>query len=177
MKLPRSLGKKLIPAVTASRLHYGDVSIPLSNPTALAALLGRVWRLQRMTLLSLQGTLTLHPQLPNVKQELLLLKLQWQPQPVLSFCQTVTFSICLFSIRYLRHGQWDRTSLLEAVGVPGPSARLHPSTAAALSLLVRTAWIRYGPASLGVSEPPSPEGPVCPRAVFMHRLFKIFIGI
>ena len=76
MKLLRSLGKKLIPSVTDSRLHYSDVSIPLSNPTALAALLGRVWRPQRITLRSLQGTLTLHPQPPNMKQELLLLNLQ-----------------------------------------------------------------------------------------------------
>lgn len=124
MKLLRSLGKKLIPTVTDSRLHYGDVSIPLSNPAALAALPGRVWRLQRMTLLSLQGTLTLHPQLPNMKQELLLLKLQ--PQPVLSFCQTVTFSVCLFSIRYLRHGRWDRTSLLRGRGCARPLSTVAP---------------------------------------------------
>lgn len=52
------LGKEaIVPSITDSRLPYSNVSIPLSDPTAFSALLGRVWRLQRTTPLSLKDAL------------------------------------------------------------------------------------------------------------------------
>lgn len=54
------LGKEaIVPSITDSRLPYSNVSIPLSDPTAFSALLGRVWRLQRTTPLSLKDALAL----------------------------------------------------------------------------------------------------------------------
>lgn len=58
MKLLGSLGRK-VPSITDSRLPYSNVSIPLSDPTAFSALLGRVWRLQRTIPLSLKDALAL----------------------------------------------------------------------------------------------------------------------
>lgn len=58
MKLLGSLGRK-VPSITDSRLPYSNVSTPLSDPTAFSALLGRVWRLQRTTPLSLKDALAL----------------------------------------------------------------------------------------------------------------------
>lgn len=54
------LGKEaIVPSITDSRLPYSNVSIPLSDPTAFSALLGRVWRLQRTIPLSLKDALAL----------------------------------------------------------------------------------------------------------------------